>query len=53
MILRFWWAQHDNDNMIHWLGKDKIMKLKSNGGLGFRDLNSFSIAMLARLDWHI
>ncbi|KAB8112294.1 hypothetical protein EE612_050451, partial [Oryza sativa] len=26
MILRFWWAQHDNDKKIHWLGKDKIMK---------------------------
>ena len=35
MVLRYWWAQQEKDRKIHWLGKEKMMKPKSKGGLGF------------------
>ena len=47
MICRFWWAQQDQENKMHWLSKDKLCTRKEHGGLGFRDLHLFNLAMLA------
>ena len=46
MIARFWWSQQDKDNKIHWIGWPKLVKSKGQGGLGFRDLHSFNLAIL-------
>jgi len=48
MIGRYWWNQQDKENKIHWVSWEKITRTKRNGGLGFRDLHIFNIAMLAR-----
>nr|XP_023916996.1 uncharacterized protein LOC112028530 [Quercus suber] len=48
MVRQFWWGQKKDERRMAWMSWEKMCLLKDQGGMGFKDLEKFNLALLAK-----
>jgi hypothetical protein len=48
MMAKFWWGHKGSDARIAWMSWERMGRAKVKGGMGYRDLENFNMALLAK-----
>lgn len=50
----YWWGKNEHGNPnLHWMSWERLCKHKSRGGMQFKRVHEFNIAMLGRIGWRL
>ena len=45
LMAQFWWGDKDDKKSLHWFSWEKMCKSKQDGGMGFKDMHFFNLAL--------